>query len=127
MAKQKKILCAEAELKQNISEVDAGGSGTFDLNTFLSMMSRKTKSGGGNDIFLFPTIFTHWKKKILAISTFMFVLGDDGEIRESFRVFDKDGKGFLAAAELRHIMTNMGELVLKALLKGPQSIYNIDT
>ena len=57
----------------------------------------------------------------------MFVLGDDGEIRESFRVFDKDGKGFLAAAELRHIMTNMGELVLKALLKGPQSIYNIDT
>ena len=48
----------------------------------------------------------------------MFVLGDDGEIRESFRVFDKDGKGFLAAAELRHIMTNMGELVLKALLKG---------
>ena len=56
----------------------------------------------------------------------MFVLGDDGEIRESFRVFDKDGKGFLAAAELRHIMTNMGELVLKALLNGPQSIYNID-
>ena len=46
----------------------------------------------------------------------MFVLGDDGEIRESFRVFDKDGKGFLAAAELRHIMTNMGELVLKCLL-----------
>ena len=47
----------------------------------------------------------------LPILTFFFVLGDDGEIRESFRVFYKDGKGFLAAAELRHIMTNMGELV----------------
>jgi len=70
---------SEAEIKQNINEVD-GGSGTFDLNAFLSMMSRK--SGGG---------------------------GDDGEILESFKVFDKDGKGFLAAAELRHIMTNMGE------------------
>ena len=65
--------------------------------------------------FLFPTIFTHLKKNILSISTILFVLGDDGEIRESFRVFDKDGKGFLAAAELRHIMTNMGELVLKGL------------
>ena len=62
----------------------------------------------------------------LSISTFLLVLGDDGEIRESFRVFDKDGKGFLAAAELRHIMTNMGELVLKALLKGLQSIYYVD-
>ena len=48
--KAKKILRAEAELKQNINEV---GSETFDLNTFLSMMSRKTKSGGGNDIFYF--------------------------------------------------------------------------
>ena len=46
----------------------------------------------------------------------IFVLGDDGEILESFKVFDKDGKGFLAAAELRHIMTNMGELVFKASL-----------
>ena len=59
------------------------------------------------------------KKIYLSTSTFLFVLGDDGEILESFKVFDKDGKGFLAAAELRHIMTNMGELVLKALL----SIY----
>ena len=30
-------------------------------------------------------------------------------MRESFRVFDKDGDGFLSAAELRHIMTNLGE------------------
>ena len=54
MAKQNKILCAEAEIKQNINEVD-GGSGTFDLNAFLSMMSRKS-GGGGNDIFFLPTI-----------------------------------------------------------------------
>ena len=112
MAKQNKILCAEAEIKQNINEVD-GGSGTFDLNAFLSMMSRKS-GGGGKDIFLFPTMESSIieKKIYLSISTFLFVLGDDGEILESFKVFDKDGKGFLAAAELRHIMTNMGELVL---------------
>ena len=31
------------------------------------------------------------------------------EIRESFRVFDKNGNGFISAAELRHVMRNLGE------------------
>jgi calmodulin len=31
------------------------------------------------------------------------------EIREAFKVFDKDGNGFISAAELRHVMTNLGE------------------
>lgn len=26
-----------------------------------------------------------------------------------FQVFDKDGNGFISAAELRHVMTNLGE------------------
>lgn len=31
------------------------------------------------------------------------------EIREAFRVFDKDGNGFIDSSELRHVMTNLGE------------------
>ena len=31
------------------------------------------------------------------------------EIREAFKVFDKDGNGYISAAELRHVMTNLGE------------------
>src|SRR5690242_11259047 len=27
----------------------------------------------------------------------------------AFKVFDKDGNGFISAAELRHVMTNLGE------------------
>ena len=31
------------------------------------------------------------------------------DIIEAFRVFDKDGNGTISAAELRHVMTNLGE------------------
>ena len=34
---------------------------------------------------------------------------DEEELKEAFKVFDKDGNGFISAAELRHVMTNLGE------------------
>ena len=30
------------------------------------------------------------------------------ELIEAFKVFDRDGNGFISAAELRHVMTNLG-------------------
>ena len=37
------------------------------------------------------------------------VLTSQSRIREAFRVFDKDGNGFISVAELRHIMGNLGD------------------
>ena len=33
----------------------------------------------------------------------------DEEIREAFKVFDKDGNGFISVTELRQVMNSLGE------------------
>ena len=55
-----------------INEVDANGNGTICFPEFLTMMARKMKEKDAEE-----------------------------EIKEAFRVFDKDGNGFISAAELR--------------------------
>jgi calmodulin len=52
------------------------GNGTIDFPEFLTMMARKMKDTDSEE-----------------------------EIREAFRVFDKDGNGFISAAELRYTIS----------------------
>jgi len=46
---------------------------------------------------------------------FLTILGsllhasDEEEIKEAFRIFDKDGNGSISRYELRHVMMNLGE------------------
>ena len=70
----------EDELQEMINEVDADGNGTIGFPEFLVMMESKMKDTDKEE-----------------------------ERREAFRVFDKDGNGFIRPAELKHVMTNLGE------------------
>lgn len=40
---------------------------------------------------------------------FFFEENDSEMIREAFRVFDRDGNGYITAEEFRYFMTHMGE------------------
>ncbi|KMZ74090.1 Calmodulin [Zostera marina] len=71
----------EAELRDIIAEVDAGGKGMIDFPEFLNLMARKK----------------------------MKETDSEEELKRAFEVFDKENKGFITAVNLRHIMTNLGE------------------
>ena len=81
----------EAELQDMINEVDADGNGTIDFPEFLTMMARKMRDTDSEE-----------------------------EIKEAFKVFDKDGNGYISAAELRHVMTNLGQ---SSLLPSPLFLH----
>lgn len=55
-------------------------SGTIDFDEFLQMMARKMRDTDTTE-----------------------------ELKEAFKVFDKDGNGFISASELRHVMKSLGE------------------
>ena len=62
----------EAELQDMINEVDADGNGTIDFPEFLNLMARKMKDTDSEE-----------------------------ELKEAFKVFDKDGNGFSSVATPR--------------------------
>jgi len=55
------------------------GNGTIDFPEFLTMMARKMKESDSEE-----------------------------EIREALWLVDKVGNGYISAAELQHVMTNLG-------------------
>ncbi|CAN3357448.1 calmodulin [Diutina catenulata] len=71
---------SESELTDMINEVDVDNDGSIDFPEFLTMMARKMKD-----------------------------TDSEAEIAEAFKVFDRNGDGKISAAELRHVLTSIGE------------------
>ncbi|KAK7083976.1 hypothetical protein SK128_028510, partial [Halocaridina rubra] len=63
-----------------MARVETGVEGVIEFNEFLQMMSKKMKDTSNQD-----------------------------ELKEAFKVFDKSKSGYLSSAELRHVMTSLGE------------------
>lgn len=70
----------ESEVQDIINEVDADGHGTLEFSAFVTIMSRKMKE-----------------------------IEREGDIRDAFRVFDMDKRGYISPTEFRLVMTNLQE------------------
>ncbi|KAI5680213.1 hypothetical protein M9H77_01440 [Catharanthus roseus] len=68
------------EVQEMINEVDGDGSGTIHFEDFLNIMATKMKENNVVE-----------------------------ELKEAFKVFDRDQDGFISANELRNVMINLGE------------------
>lgn len=70
----------DAELHEMVNEVDSDGNGTIDFPEFISMMSKRVHDMDSED-----------------------------EIKQAFKVFDKDGSGSISAVELKQVMAGLGK------------------
>ncbi|EDW32553.1 GL11701 [Drosophila persimilis] len=67
------------ELQAMINEVDADGNGSIELEEFASMIIRKMHDTNHED-----------------------------ELRDAFRVFDKENNGYITSSELKVVLTALG-------------------
>lgn len=63
-----------------VADADTSGTGSLNLDDFINLMSSKYRETDTED-----------------------------EVINAFKVFDKDGNGFIPSSELRHIMTTLGD------------------
>ncbi|XVF31146.1 hypothetical protein REPUB_Repub16aG0120500 [Reevesia pubescens] len=70
----------QEELQNMINEIDTDGNATIEFGEFLNLMARKMKEAEAEE-----------------------------ELKEAFRVFDKDQDGYISPNELMQVMINIGE------------------
>merc|ERR1712046_302236 len=69
----------ESELHEMVNDIGPDKNG-FNFREFLSIMARTMRENDGEE-----------------------------DLIEAFRIFDRDGSGFITSAQVRHVLLNLGE------------------
>ena len=80
-----------------INEIDVDGDGTINFHEFLLLMSRK-----------------------------MGAAGEEDELLEAFKIFDRDGNGLISADELKYVLQNLEEDLTDEELRDIIRVADID-
>merc|ERR1719481_40994 len=76
----------EDEILGLVIEYDVNGDGTIDFDEFIEMMTKHTQE----------------------------TVDQTAEMREAFKIFDRDGNGYIDLRELKQVVTRMGEALTAA-------------
>ena len=85
----------DEEVMAMIKEVDLNSDGKIELDEFITLMARNSPDTQTED-----------------------------EVINAFRVFDKEGNGLIATAELKHIMMTIGDKITEA--EADEMIHDAD-
>jgi calmodulin len=88
---------SEEELKDMILEIDKENKGCIDLDDFLNLISLKTHQSSSQS-----------PAPALSLSETLHEATED-DMRDAFRVFDRDGDGFINETELLLTLLGLGE------------------
>ena len=80
MFKEMKFYATEADVKDFVNDIDPDGYGSIDFCEFLSIIIRKFK-------------FNNYEEDLF----------------EAFKVYDRNGDGFITAEEMLQVMTKLGQ------------------
>lgn len=70
----------EAEIRQIVKDIDPDNRGVVDYKEFEKIMTRDIRA-----------------------------YDNEQDLKSAWKVFDKSGQGFISAAELKHVLTSVGE------------------
>lgn len=88
---------SEAEIKQMIKDADKNGKGFIEEKDFMA------------------TVTKFWKP-----------VNSEEDIMDAFKVFDREGTGYLDAKSLKHVLLNLGEKLDEEMVEEMLKEANLD-
>ncbi|XP_044472049.1 calmodulin-like protein 12 isoform X1 [Mangifera indica] len=99
----------DEEVKELIQEADVDGDGQVNYDEFVRVMLEGVVKDISSKLSSSTSTSASTSASSNLINLKRLDTDTEEEMKAAFKVFDKDQNGFISAAELRHVMTNLGE------------------